>query len=82
MSFVVWIVLGLAAGFTAGRLTNQTGTGNLPDVLLGLIGALAGGWLSYAFGPVSVNGLNMLSLYAAFFSSVAVLLVYHGIRRW
>jgi len=51
MSFVVWVVLGLTAGFIGSKLVNRSGQGILPDVLLGVVGAVAGGWLFYAFGP-------------------------------
>ena len=53
MSFVIWIVLGLAAGFVGGRRGKRKGEGILPDIVLGLVGALAGGWLCYTFGPMA-----------------------------
>jgi uncharacterized membrane protein YeaQ/YmgE (transglycosylase-associated protein family) len=44
MSFVAWVVLGLAAGFIGSRLA-KGGKSTLPDILLGVVGALTGGWL-------------------------------------
>jgi uncharacterized membrane protein YeaQ/YmgE (transglycosylase-associated protein family) len=64
MSFVVWVVLGLTAGFIGGRLANRSGKSIMPDVLLGLLGAVTGGWLFYAFGPPGVNGFHLYSHYA------------------
>ena len=81
MSFVVWVVLGLTAGFIGGRLANRRGKGIMPDVLLGVVGGVTGGWLFYAFGPPGVNGFHLLSHFAAVFGSLVFLLTYYGLRR-
>jgi uncharacterized membrane protein YeaQ/YmgE (transglycosylase-associated protein family) len=81
MSFVAWVVLGLAAGFIGGRLA-KIGKSILPDVLLGVAGALTGGWFFYAFGPPGVNGLNLYSHFAAVIGSLLFLLTYYAIRRF
>ena len=81
MSFAAWVVLGLAAGFIGGRLANRRGKSIMPDVLLGVVGAVTGGWLFYAFGPPGVNGLHLQSHFAAVFGSLVFLLMYYGVRR-
>src|ERR1700689_5073826 len=81
MSLVVWVVLGLTAGFIGSKLGNRSGQGILPDVPLGVVGAVAGGWLFYAFGPPGVNGLNLFSDFAAVIGSLVFLLTYYGLRR-
>jgi uncharacterized membrane protein YeaQ/YmgE (transglycosylase-associated protein family) len=81
MSFVAWTVLGLTAGFIGSQLVNRREEGILPDILLGAIGAIAGDWLFYNFGPPSVNGLNLSSLFAAVIVSVAFLLIFYALRR-
>ena len=45
MSFLVWIVLGLVAGFIASKIVNKRGEGMLLDTVLGVVGAVVGGWL-------------------------------------
>jgi len=80
MSFVAWVVLGLAAGFIGSRLA-KGGKSTLPDVLLGVLGALTGGWLYYAFGPPSVNGFNLSSDFAAVIGSLLFLLTYYAFKR-
>jgi uncharacterized membrane protein YeaQ/YmgE (transglycosylase-associated protein family) len=80
MSFVVWTVLGLSAGYIGGQLTRRSGRGILPDLLLGVTGALAGGWLYYTFGPASVIGFNLGSHYAAMTCSLVFLLIYWAFR--
>ena len=79
--FVAWAVLGLAAGYIGSQLANRRGKGVLPDIILGLVGALAGGWSYYAFGPPSVNGLHLYSHFAAVIGSLVLLLPYYALRR-
>ncbi len=42
MSFLAWIVLGLLAGFIGSKIVNKQGEGLILDILLGIVGALAG----------------------------------------
>jgi uncharacterized membrane protein YeaQ/YmgE (transglycosylase-associated protein family) len=79
MSFVVWIVLGLVAGYIGSQLVNRERI--LPDVVVGLAGAMAGGWSCYTFGAAGVNGLNLLSVFAAIGGSLICLLSYYAARR-
>lgn len=65
MSLLVWIVLGLFAGFIGSKIVNRGGEGIVLDVLLGIVGAVIGGWLFHAFGAAGVNGLNLYSLFVA-----------------
>lgn len=81
MSFLTWIVLGLIAGFIGSKIVNSKGEGILRDVLLGVVGAFAGGWLFHVFGASGVSGLNLYSLLVAVIGSVVLLVLYHAVRR-
>jgi uncharacterized membrane protein YeaQ/YmgE (transglycosylase-associated protein family) len=81
MSFIAWIILGLVAGFIGSKLVNNRGEGIVLDVLLGIVGAVVGGWLFNRFGATGVSGLNLYSLLVAVIGAVVVLVVYHAIRR-
>ena len=81
MSFLAWIVLGLIAGFIGSKIVNRRGEGILLDILLGVVGAFAGGWLFHIFGGRGVSGLNLYSLFVAVIGSVVFLVTYHAIRR-
>jgi uncharacterized membrane protein YeaQ/YmgE (transglycosylase-associated protein family) len=81
MSFLAWIVLGLIAGFIGSKVVNKRGEGLILDIILGIIGAIAGGWLFNQFGAAGVTGLNLYSLLVAVVGAIVVLLVYHAIRR-
>ncbi len=81
MSFFSWIVLGLLAGFIGSKLVNKTGEGLIRDVLLGIVGAIVGGFLFNLFGASGVTGLNLYSLFVAVVGAVIFLVVYHAIFR-
>jgi uncharacterized membrane protein YeaQ/YmgE (transglycosylase-associated protein family) len=81
MSFLAWIVLGLLAGFIGSKIVNKSGEGLLLDLLLGIVGAVVGGWLFNTFGHMGVTGLNLYSLLVAVVGAVIVLVVWHAIKR-
>lgn len=81
MSVIAWIVLGLIAGFIASRLVNKQGEGLFLDIVLGVVGALVGGWLFRMVGMSGVTGLNVYSLLVAVLGSIVFLAVYHLVTR-
>ncbi len=81
MSFLAWIVLGLLAGFIGSKLVNKTGEGFFLDILLGIVGAVLGGWLFSTFGAPGVTGLNLYSLMVAVVGAVVFLFLYHAVFR-
>jgi len=81
MSFVAWIILGLVAGFVGSKIVNKTGEGLFLDIILGIVGAIVGGWLFSIFGASGVTGLNLYSLAVAVVGAIVVLVVYHAIQR-
>jgi len=81
MSILAWIVLGLISGFIASKLVNKTGEGLFLDIILGIVGAIVGGFLFNAFGAVGVTGLNLYSMLVAVVGAVVVLVLYHALFR-
>jgi len=81
MSILAWLVLGLISGFIASKLVNKTGEGIVLDIVLGIVGALVGGWLFNAVGHTGVTGLNIYSMFVAVVGAVVVLVVYHALFR-
>lgn len=81
MSFLAWIVLGLIAGFIGSKLVNKTGEGFFLDIILGIVGAVVGGWLFSMFGAHGVSGVNLYSILVAVVGAVIVLVVYHALFR-
>jgi uncharacterized membrane protein YeaQ/YmgE (transglycosylase-associated protein family) len=74
MGLLAWIVVGLIAGWLAGLVMKGGGYGVLGDIILGIVGALIGGFLASAlFGvPDPVNGINLTSIIVAFLGAVVV----------
>ncbi len=56
-----WILIGLIAGWLAGKVTRGTGFGCLGNVLLGLIGAVLGGWIFTKLGIQSYGFIGSLA---------------------
>ncbi|MBV9498489.1 MAG: GlsB/YeaQ/YmgE family stress response membrane protein [Acidobacteriaceae bacterium] len=81
MSFIAWIILGLVAGFIGSKIVNKSGEGIFLDIILGIVGAIVGGWLFRLFGAQGVTGLNVYSLIVAVIGAIVFLLVYHAIFR-
>ncbi len=79
MSVLAWIVLGLIAGFIASKLVNKSGEGVLLDIVLGIVGAVIGGWLFNTFGMAGVTGFNLWSVLVAVIGAVLFLVIYHAI---
>jgi uncharacterized membrane protein YeaQ/YmgE (transglycosylase-associated protein family) len=84
MSMIVWILLGLGLGLLASKVVSTTGEGTVVDILLGVVGAIVGGWLFNLFGGTGVSGFDAGSLYsagAAVIGSVILLALYHAFFR-
>ena len=79
MSIIVWLVLGLIAGFIASRIVESSGNGVIIDIVLGIVGAVVGGYLFTLFGAAPVTGFNLYSLFVAVVGAVVVLLIYHAV---
>ena len=45
-----WIIVGLIAGWLAGKIMKGSGYGALADILLGMVGAIVGGWIMRILG--------------------------------
>src|SRR6476620_1667558 len=77
MSIIGWIVLGLIAGFIASKIVNKQGEGLILDIVLGVIGAIVGGYLFSLFGAQGVDGVNIYSMFVAVIGAIVVLVIYH-----
>ncbi len=81
MSILAWVILGLVAGFIGSKIVNKKGEGLILDIVLGIIGAVAGGWIFNALGASGVTGLNLYSLFVAVVGSIILLVLYHAVFR-
>jgi uncharacterized membrane protein YeaQ/YmgE (transglycosylase-associated protein family) len=79
MSILGWIVLGLISGFIASKIVNKSGEGVVLDIVLGVVGAIVGGYLFTLFGASGVTGVDIYSMFVAVVGAVVVLVAYHTI---
>ena len=75
-----WIFIGLVAGIIA-KLVVGDRLGWIVTILLGIVGAFVGGWVSSYFGGPGVTGFNLMSILVAALGAVIVLFVYNLISR-
>jgi uncharacterized membrane protein YeaQ/YmgE (transglycosylase-associated protein family) len=81
LNVIGWIILGLISGFIASKLVNKTGSGLVMDVILGLVGAVVGGFIVRQFGFHGATGLNIPSLIVSVIGAVIVMVVFHFLFR-
>jgi uncharacterized membrane protein YeaQ/YmgE (transglycosylase-associated protein family) len=81
MSILGWIILGLISGFIASKIVNRTGEGFFLDIILGIVGAIVGGFLFTAVGASGVTGFNLYSMVVAVIGAIVVLVIYHALFR-
>jgi uncharacterized membrane protein YeaQ/YmgE (transglycosylase-associated protein family) len=79
MSIIGWIVLGLISGFIASKIVNKEGEGLIRDIVLGIVGAIVGGYLFSLFGAQGVSGVNLYSMFVAVVGAIVVLVIYHSL---
>ena len=79
MSILGWLVLGLISGFIASKIVNKSGEGLILDIVLGIIGAVVGGYLFSLFGATPVTGFNIYSMFVAVVGAIVVLFLYHAV---
>jgi len=86
MGILAWIVVGLIAGWLAGMVMRGGGYGLIGDIVIGIVGALLGGWIATTFLHISggMTGINLYSILVAFAGAVILLILVrlvNGSRR-
>ncbi|GAC1663090.1 MAG: hypothetical protein NVS9B4_17490 [Candidatus Acidiferrum sp.] len=74
-SLIGWILIGLIAGWLAGKIARGTGYGCITDIVLGLVGSFLGGWIFMKFGIL--GGGFLYSLAAATLGAVILVAIVH-----
>jgi uncharacterized membrane protein YeaQ/YmgE (transglycosylase-associated protein family) len=77
MGILAWIVVGLIAGWLASQVMRGGGYGLIGDIIVGIVGALIGGFLAANLlnRPNAVNGINITSILVAFVGAVILLAI-------
>jgi uncharacterized membrane protein YeaQ/YmgE (transglycosylase-associated protein family) len=79
MGILSWIIFGLIAGYIGSKLVNKTGQGMLMNIVLGIFGAVVGGYLATLLGLGGVSGFNLYSLLIAVGGAVVVQVIYRAL---
>jgi uncharacterized membrane protein YeaQ/YmgE (transglycosylase-associated protein family) len=75
MGIITWILIGLVAGVIA-KLVMGDKFGWIVTIVLGVVGAFVGGWVSGLLGGPGVTGFNITSILVAAGGAVIVLFIY------
>jgi uncharacterized membrane protein YeaQ/YmgE (transglycosylase-associated protein family) len=74
MGIIAWILLGLVAGWLAGQVM-KGGYGLVGDIVLGIVGAVVGGFLASRLLGLDVDGFNVMSILIAFAGACIVIAI-------
>jgi uncharacterized membrane protein YeaQ/YmgE (transglycosylase-associated protein family) len=80
MFFLYIILVGLVAGWAAGKIMKGSGYGPLMDILLGIVGAIVGGWIMRLLGFYTSGGL-IPSILVAILGAVVVILIARALKK-
>ena len=80
MGILAWIILGGIAGWIATALTGSQ-EGCLMNIVLGIVGAVVGGFVFSLIGGAPVTGLNLWSIFVAVVGAVIVLVIVRAVRQ-
>ena len=80
MGILLWIIFGALAGWVA-SMVMKTDSGAMMDVILGIVGAVVGGFIMNMLGQSGVTGFNLYSLAVAVIGAVVVIYVGRMLRK-
>jgi uncharacterized membrane protein YeaQ/YmgE (transglycosylase-associated protein family) len=78
MGIILWIIFGGLVGWVASMLMGG-GKGLVMDIVLGVIGAIVGGWVMSFFGKTGVSGFNLYSFLVALLGAVILIAIVRAI---
>jgi uncharacterized membrane protein YeaQ/YmgE (transglycosylase-associated protein family) len=82
MNIILWIIFGALAGWIASIIMGRNSQmGALANIIVGVLGALIGGFLFNALGASGVSGFNLYSLIVAIIGAVVLLFIVGLFRR-
>jgi uncharacterized membrane protein YeaQ/YmgE (transglycosylase-associated protein family) len=75
-----WIIVGLIAGWAAGKIMKGSGYGPLMDIVLGMVGAVVGGWIFNALGIYPAGGI-VASIVVAIVGAIILIWLSRVLKR-
>jgi uncharacterized membrane protein YeaQ/YmgE (transglycosylase-associated protein family) len=80
MYFLYIILVGMVAGWAAGKIMKGSGYGVLTDIVLGMVGAIVGGWIMRLLGFYTSGGL-IISILVAILGAVVVIYIVRALKK-
>jgi uncharacterized membrane protein YeaQ/YmgE (transglycosylase-associated protein family) len=80
MGLLLWIIFGALVGWVASAIM-KSNDGVLMDIVIGIVGAILGGWLMSFFGQSGVTGFNFYSFLVAVVGAVVLIAIVRAVRR-
>ncbi len=83
MGILTWLIVGLIAGWLAGQVAKGRGMGLIGDIVIGIAGALVGGFIASNLLHIAdpISGINLTTIVVAFLGAVLLLLILRAVRR-
>ena len=82
LGIITWIIMGALAGWLASKITgNDASMGWIANIIVGIIGAVIGGFVMTLIGRTGVDGFNLPSFLVATGGAVLLLAVVKGFRK-
>jgi uncharacterized membrane protein YeaQ/YmgE (transglycosylase-associated protein family) len=83
MGILTWLVVGAIAGWAAGKLMRGGGFGLIGNIVVGIVGAVVGGWLAGALfnDPNAISGFNLTTIVVAILGAAVVLYIARLLRK-
>jgi uncharacterized membrane protein YeaQ/YmgE (transglycosylase-associated protein family) len=82
MNILLWIVFGAVVGWIASIIMgNNANQGPIMDIIVGIVGAVLGGWLMQFFGQSGVTGFNLYSFIVALIGAIVLIAIVRAVRR-
>ena len=80
MGIILWIIFGAIVGWIASMIMKSS-NGLLWDIIIGIVGAVIGGWVMSFLGKSGVSGFNLYSFVVAILGAVILIAIVRAVRR-
>lgn len=82
MGIILWIIFGAIAGWIASLIMKTDAQqGTLLNIVVGIVGAMLGGFVFNFFGEAGVTGFNLYSLLVAVVGAIILLAIVKAVRK-
>ncbi|PIZ62560.1 GlsB/YeaQ/YmgE family stress response membrane protein [Candidatus Roizmanbacteria bacterium CG_4_10_14_0_2_um_filter_39_13] len=82
MGIILWIIFGALAGWVASIIMKtNSGQGTISDIIMGIVGAVVGGFIMNLLGLSGVNGFNLYSFAVAVIGAIVVIYIGRMVRN-